>query len=641
MASSHDLCSMTTTAPRPADAQEANDHRPGVGYMPALDGLRALAVMAVVLYHGDASSLPGGFLGVEVFFVISGYLITALLIAERERTGGTAYLAFWARRARRLLPALFALVAVVATVWVVLHPDEVARLRGDIVASLGYVTNWYQIVVHQSYFEAMGRPSPLRHMWSLAVEEQFYLLWPVALAGIWRITRGRRESMAWITLALAGASTVLAVVLYHPGIDPSRVYYGTDTRASGVLLGAALAMVAPPWLMRRRVAPGAVQSLTIIGAVGLAGLVLMMLQTTEFSPFTYRGGFVVVDLLTLAVIIALVHPARTIWAKVFAFEPLLWIGRRSYGIYLWHWPVFVLTRPNADIALDGLPLLGLRLALTFAIAEVSYRFVEMPVRDGVLSRWWARRSEPDGLLPARWRRPALVGAAGFAAVALMVALATPPASTISGVDLAGVVTDDLGNLIDETTTTAPPTTVAPTTVPTTLAVAPPTTKAPTTTAPAATGRGSSTIAIGDSILLGAREAVRSALPGITVNAEVGRQFTALPSLVRSLSSAGALRSNVVIHLGTNGPPTDADLKKALDALAGVRRVVLVNTAVDRWWQDQANSSIARAAAGRSNVVVANWRAITNGRPDYFVSDGVHLTPAGAAAYAGMIASSIG
>ena len=237
--------------------------------MPALDGLRALAVMAVVLYHGEVSGLPGGFLGVEIFFVISGYLITALLISERQRTGGVAYLAFWARRARRLLPALFALAGVVGLVWVLFVPGELARIRGDFVASLTYVTNWYQILVHQSYFEAIGRPSPLRHLWSLAVEEQFYLVWPVTLAVLSRVTRGHRGRLALITGGLAIASSVWAIILFTPGVDPSRVYYGTDTRAAGVLLGAVLAIVVPPWEMHARVKAGGRWIIIGIGALGL------------------------------------------------------------------------------------------------------------------------------------------------------------------------------------------------------------------------------------------------------------------------------------------------------------------------------------------------------------------------------------
>lgn len=633
---------LTLTSPSASDERsESSRTGPTIGYMPALDGLRALAVVAVVLYHGEIGGLPGGFLGVEVFFVISGYLITSLLIAERQRTGATAYLAFWARRARRLLPALFALVGVVAVVWSLLHHDELARVRGDMVGALTYVTNWYQIIVQQSYFEAIGRPSPLRHLWSLAVEEQFYIVWPVALAVIHRVTRGRRQQMLLITGALALVSAVYAVVLFQPGVDPSRVYYGTDTRAAGVLLGAALAIAVPPWLMRARIHRNAMRTITIIGAVGLAGTVMMFMWVNEFDSFIYQGGFILLDLLTLAVIVSLVHPCRTIWSRFFALGPLLWIGRRSYGIYLWHWPIFVLTRPHLDIPMSGWSLLGLRLALTMAVAEVSYRFVEMPVRDGALGRWWAKRSQPGGLVAPRARRPAMVAGVLAMGILALVLMARPPHESLAGVDLTGAVTDSLGNVVDETTSVpnsaAPTTTVATVVVPVTPS-APTTTAAPAPIAPS--GAGGSVTAIGDSVLLGARTAVRTALPGVTVNAEVGRQFNVLPGVIRSLAGAGSLRSSVVVHLGTNGPPTEADLKKSLDALSGQRRVVLVTTSEPRSWQDLTNQRIRAAAAGRPNVVVADWNAAASGHPDYFVADGVHLSVAGAAAYANTISAAL-
>ena len=602
--------------------------------MPALDGLRALAVMAVVLYHGEVSGLPGGFLGVEVFFVISGYLITALLISERERTGGTAYLAFWARRARRLLPALFALAAVVGLVWVLFVPSELARIRGDFVAALTYVINWYQIVVHQSYFDAIGRPSPLRHLWSLAVEEQFYILWPLVLAGIYRLTRGRRGHMALVTTGLAVASAIWGVVLFTPGLDPSRVYYGTDTRASGVLLGAVLAIAVPPWRMHATRQAGARWIITGIGIVGLVGITVMTLRVNEFDPFVYQGGFVVVDLFTVAMILALVHPVNTVLARAFSISPLLWIGRRSYGIYLWHWPIFVLTRPGVDVDVNGWLLLTLRLILTFAIAEVSYRFVEMPVREGALGRWWAGRSQPGGLVPARARRPVLLVSAITLCVVLAFAVATPSTASLHGVDLSGASIDEVGNVIDVTTTLAPPPSST---------LAPGTPSAPvstTTTAPPAQGIGASTIAIGDSVLLGARSAVRNQLPGITVNADVGRQFNVLSWLIPVLRDSGDLRSTVVINLGTNGPPTESDLRKALDNLADVRRVVLVTIRAPRSWQDLTNDRIRSAAEGRSNVVVADWFSMSAGHPEFFVTDGVHLTVAGADAYAMTIASAL-
>jgi peptidoglycan/LPS O-acetylase OafA/YrhL len=602
--------------------------------MPALDGLRALAVMAVVLYHGEVSGLPGGFLGVEVFFVISGYLITALLISERQRTGGTAYLAFWARRARRLLPALFALAAVVGLVWVLFVPGELARIRGDFVAALTYVTNWYQIFVHQSYFEAIGRPSPLRHMWSLAVEEQFYIVWPLVLAGIYRLTRGRQGHMALVTLGLAVVSAVWGVLLFTPGVDPSRVYYGTDTRASGVLLGAVLAIAIPPWRMRASLHASARWIITGIGVIGLLGITYMTIKVNEFDPFVYQGGFVVVDLLTVAMILALVHPAGTVLAKAFSVSPLLWIGRRSYGIYLWHWPIFVLTRPGVDVDVNGWLLLALRLILTFAVAEVSYRFVEMPVRNGALSRWWAGRSQPGGLVPARARRPVLLASAVALCVVLAFAVATPSTASLNGVDLSGASIDEVGNVIEVGTTLAPAPSVAVT------SVAPGASSSTTSTTTPAQGIGASTIAIGDSVLLGARSAVRNQLPGITVNADVGRQFNVLSWLIPVLRNSGDLRPNVVINLGTNGPPTENDLRKALDNLADARRVVLVTTREPRSWQDLTNDRIRAAAEGRSNVVVADWFAMSAGHPEFFVSDGVHLTVAGADAYAMTIATAL-
>jgi len=602
--------------------------------MPALDGLRALAVMAVVLYHGEVSGLPGGFLGVEVFFVISGYLITALLISERERTGGTAYLAFWARRARRLLPALFVLAAGVGLVWVLFVPGELASIRGDFVAALTYVTNWYQILVHQSYFQAIGRPSPLRHLWSLAVEEQFYIVWPLVLAGIYRITRGRQGRMVLVTLGLALLSAVWGVLLFTPGVDPSRVYYGTDTRASGVLLGAVLAIAIPPWRMRAPLQAAARWIITGIGVIGLVGITYMTITVNEFDPFVYQGGFVLVDLLTVALILALVHPAGTVLATSFSVSPLLWIGRRSYGIYLWHWPIFVLTRPGVDVDVNGWLLLALRLILTFAIAEVSYRFVEMPVRNGALGRWWAGRSQPGGLVPARAHRPVLLVSAVALCVVLAFAVATPSTASLNGVDLSGASIDEVGNVIEVGTTLAPD----PSSVDTTVAPGPSSSTTSTTTL--AQGIGASTIAIGDSVLLGARSAVRNQLPGITVNADVGRQFNVLSWLIPVLRNSGDLRPNVVINLGTNGPPTENDLRKALDNLADVKRVVLVTTREPRSWQDLTNDRIRSAAEGRSNVVVADWFALSAGHPEFFVTDGVHLTVAGADAYSMTIATAL-
>jgi peptidoglycan/LPS O-acetylase OafA/YrhL/CubicO group peptidase (beta-lactamase class C family) len=356
-------------------------------YIPGLDGVRALAVIAVLLYH---AGLPvvGGFLGVESFFVLSGFLITLLLLAEWTQRDRIDLRAFWLRRARRLLPALFAMLAGVLIITGALLGGERTELGGDLLASLGYVMNWRLIASGQSYFDPLLRPSLLQHLWSLAVEEQFYLLWPLIFLGGMRLLGRARLRIA--TLVAALSSIALMAWLYRPGLDPSRIYYGTDTRAGGVLLGAALAMLLhrtpapetparwPGWL-----ADGA-------GIAALGGLIACFVWVPEWHPLLYRGGFALVDVLTALVIVGAIDPRARLTPRILGWSPLRWIGLRSYGLYLWHWPIFMVTRPALDLPLDGLPLLALRLALTGILVELSYRSIELPVRGGALERAWDR-----------------------------------------------------------------------------------------------------------------------------------------------------------------------------------------------------------------------------------------------------------
>ena len=360
-------------------------------YLPGIDGLRAIAVLAVLFYHAEVPWMPGGFLGVEVFFVISGYLITGLLLAEWRKNARINLGRFWFRRARRLLPAVFLLLLVVLLFAVLFLPNEVASLRFDVLAAAVYVSNWYQVFSHQSYFEAIGRPPLLRHLWSLAVEEQFYLVWPVILALALHWLRPRRQVVfPLLTLALAAASTALMVMMYQPDVDPSRVYYGTDTRAAGFLIGAALAM----FIALKRDAGVSSRGARVLldgsGIVALAGLIVCFVKLDEINPYLYPGGFTLVSLLTAVMIIAVVLPGKRLVPGALGNRLFAWIGLRSYSIYLWHWPIFNLTRPHLDIALDGIALLILRFALTLVCAELSYRYVERPIRDGALGRLWKR-----------------------------------------------------------------------------------------------------------------------------------------------------------------------------------------------------------------------------------------------------------
>ncbi|MDQ3705181.1 MAG: acyltransferase family protein [Chloroflexota bacterium] len=409
-------------------------------YLPGLDGLRAIAVMGVLLYHAGMLWLPGGFLGVEVFFVISGYLITSLLLSEWQRHGSVNLPAFWLRRARRLLPALFLVIAVTLAFCVLFLPEEVAGLRGDVLAATGYVTNWYLIFNQQSYFEVMGRPSLLQHLWSLAVEEQFYLLWPLLFVAGMRFLR--RGVVLLAALGGAVASFVLMALLYQPDVDPSRIYYGTDTRAAGLLMGVSLAFVWAPWQHR-----AAVQAarwrwakpllIDLVGVGALAGIVCFFLYLDEFQPFLYQGGFAALGLVTVAAIAATVHPEARLIPRLLGVVPIRWVGLRSYGIYLWHWPVFMVTRPELDVPFDGPPLFILRMGVSLALAELSYRYVETPVRTGGLAgAWRALRTRPGVTwwnLAAR-RSGTAVAFLACVAICVSVVNAQPPAppSYLSG-----------------------------------------------------------------------------------------------------------------------------------------------------------------------------------------------------------------
>ena len=431
----------TDTAAIQAQSKRSPADGPRLHYAPAIDGLRAVAVLAVLLYHGEINAFVGGFLGVEVFFTISGYLITSLLLAERAQSGDVDLPGFWFRRARRLLPAVFLLLLAVLTYAVIFLPDEVARLRSDALASAAYVTNWYLIYSQQSYFQAVGRPSLLRHLWSLAVEEQFYVLWPLIFTVAMRLWRPAYV-LGGILIGVI-LSTALMAALYQPNIDPSRVYYGTDARAAGLLVGAALAFVWKPGASHRRADR---LPLDAIGFAALGVLTFWMLSLGEFSPFLYRGGFLLLALTTAVLIAVAVSPKAQRLPALLSLRVLRYIGTRSYGIYLWHWPVYMLTRPQLDVALTGLPLLAVRLLLTFGLAELSYRFVESPIRHGALGHAWANLRTANG--PMRRRMGLSWLSATVAAIVFLVVLggsvaqaqppAPPPYLAVTSIDTLAI-----------------------------------------------------------------------------------------------------------------------------------------------------------------------------------------------------------
>ncbi|MET0275327.1 MAG: acyltransferase, partial [Acidimicrobiia bacterium] len=378
------------------DRDAAVQRLPRLGYIPALDGLRALAVGAVLAYHGDVGWIPGGFLGVDVFFVISGYLITCLLLGDWRQYGHMEFGRFYLRRARRLLPALFVMLGVVSLYSILFLPDTISELRGQVLAAIAYIENWWLIFHDVSYFVAAGRPPLLRHVWSLAVEEQFYLIWPLVLALLLRTWGHDRRKVIAAVIGLTAVSTLLMAVRYHPYQDPSRVYFGTDTRASTMLIGAILAFVWSPWRLTKNTGKGAPLVLDAFAVVGLIGVVWFFLNAGEFDPWMYRGGFTIVALLTALLLAGTVHPAARFAPAIFGLGFLRWIGVRSYGIYLWHWPIFMVTRPHSDVPITGIPLLVLRLGLTIGAAVLSFKYVEEPIRSGAIGRRLAAYRRSSG-----------------------------------------------------------------------------------------------------------------------------------------------------------------------------------------------------------------------------------------------------
>jgi peptidoglycan/LPS O-acetylase OafA/YrhL len=373
----------------------------GQRYMPGLDGLRAIAVLGVVLYHLKFGWAEGGLLGVGVFFTLSGYLITDILLNQVNR-GGIRLKSFWLARARRLLPALF-LMLVVVMAWVTaIGPHQPGDFRMAELSAVGYFNNWWLILHDVSYFARFAPPSPLNHLWSLSVEEQFYILWPFLLMTALHLVpearrkTGPRPRLAAVALGAALCSGVLMAILYHPTLDPSRVYYGTDTRALELLVGAALAMVWPSRSLTGRVTPQARRTIDAAGLAGLCVIGLMFWRSSEFSPFIYRGGFALLALGTALAVAAFAHPASRL-GPIVGCKPMQWIGERSYGIYLWTLPIIVLTSPRGAHGPNLLRAI-IQVAAIMVVAELSWRYVENPIRHGALGRLWAQRKA------GRWRR---------------------------------------------------------------------------------------------------------------------------------------------------------------------------------------------------------------------------------------------
>jgi len=674
--------------------------RSGQRYMPGLDGVRALAVLAVIAYHEQLGWAPGGLLGVGVFFTLSGYLITDLLLGHWSARGRLQLADFWMRRARRLLPALFVMLAVV-TAWVTLADRaRLSGLRGAVAAAATYSSNWFLIIQNQSYFARFAPPAPLDHLWSLAVEEQFYLAWPwlLLLGVLWlrawgprapgtrrrkgarrregaRTGRGmpgrRTGAVGWLalpTLALAAASGVAMIALYHPGLDPTRVYEGTDTRALGLLIGAALAMAWPS----RRPAPSAraVRVLVDVGGVaGLAIIALLIWRTGQYSPFIYRGGLIVLSVATAAVLAAAACPgSRT--GRVLGWGPLRWLGVRSYGIYLWHYPIIVLTSPANST--ENLTRGALQTAATIAVAALSWRFVEEPIRHGALGRLWARVRSP-GRLPRRAQLSGSARAAGLAAAAGTAGVLVVACAGLSGAVPAprasGTASLAAGSALPAPPAAAtghPPaggTGVARTSHKRHAAGTPATGLARATQPGGSVLQTScrAVVHIGDSTSEGLISPSYLPNPAQRIAAQyqdVGVQtvrtdivgarsvIETLPGTVNGLDAArtivsGGYRGCWVIALGTNDT-ADVAIGSASGRMARIQQMMATAHGQPVMWVDvisllaggpyaeanmeQWNAALRQACTRYPNMRIFDWASLA--QPSWFISDGIHYTSAG-------------
>jgi len=643
--------------------------------LPGLDGLRALAVIAVIAFHEQLSAFPGGFLGVDVFFVLSGYLITDVLVAHWNRHGHLDLRGFWARRARRLLPALAVLLVAVTAATAVIEPAQLATLRSALLAAGTYSSNWWQALAHHSYFARFGPPPPLQHLWSLAIEEQFYLVWPLLLVAMLKTCQsGRlRAGLAWLGAAL---SAVAMTLVYVPGADPSRVYYGTDTHASALFIGSALAL---SWPLRRLQALSR-DSARVPDALGLAGIAVLAWAVGHFAGtdrVLYPAGLLVAALAAGGVVLAAASPGLVSWAL--GRSVLRWIGIRSYGIYLWHWPVIAVAtaafpqqRPAGWIWLP-------EAALSVALAAASWRWVEEPIiRQGFRSTVRARSRLVTGSQAGAHRLPvrvvsalavvaavAVAGAAGYGLLhahsssglaeqiseGIKVSQQNPadpaalvPASTPGPTAPTATAPTATGSAVS--TPAGTPLPASPATDPGTGSATSPAASA--STAPAAITAatrparvtGSDVFAVGDSVMLASAVQLANALPGISIDAQVSRQVSVGLSIVQRLAAAGRLRPVVVFALGTNGAFTSQQMRQLISAVGPHRDLVLVNTYEARSWEAGVNRVIAAAARRYPHVAMANWFTAIEHRTRLLWPDEVHPQPSGARLYARMVATAV-
>ena len=570
-------------------------------YIAPIDGLRAIAVVAVLLYHAGVNWIPGGFLGVDLFFVISGYVITRLLLDSIEESSALDLRAFYAARLRRLFPSLLLMMASTTIIVAIWAPDAAKRFFQDIPYVLTGSNNWHLVANHQDYFAAIGRPPLLQHTWSLAVELQFYLIWPIILLGILKYFGKKNIARGALSIATISGFALFIFSLNVDSASSSRIshiYFGSDTHSLGLFLGAALAVSWVPQNLSKNISQRAQDFVDFIGVIGLLGLLSTFLFIDESNATLYRIAFPLAAIFGCFTLTSLVHPASR-FAPLISKKPLLWIGQRSYGIYLWHWVLFQIMRPGIDLAGDVWAINAVRILIVLGLADISLRYVEIPIRRGELALWWRglKYRTPD----VRKRGRFMVW---FTAGLTVVVLASSSTVAIYRHNHAKqeVVQTDANNAAE---------------------------------IPIIQEKKDGIWLTGDSVILGIRAKLASHYTLALVNARVGRQIQELTDVViQDLPHVAG--DTIVLDLGNNNRLTRGSVENLFALLKNQPHIVVVNTAVPRGWKDENNQIIASVAAEYSQVQVVDWASISANHPEFFGPDGVHLNDAGSSVYVAAI-----
>lgn len=574
-------------------------------YIPAIDGLRAISVIAVLLYHLTLPWWPGGFLGVDLFFVISGYVITRLILDSIERSSALDLRRFYRSRIRRLFPALIFMVVTTTLFIGVWAPETVKRFVSDLPFLFTGLMNWALVAREQDYFSTIGRPPLLQHTWSLAVEIQFYLLWPLILLFVLRFFGKKRIPAFALFFALASGTLLF---LYSVKIDAessssvSHVYFGSDTHSIGLFLGSALAVRWIPRNFSAEIAKGAKNFIDGFGIAALIGLLALFLFVDPNDPTLYRIAFPLTAIFGCMFLMSVVHPASRL-ANQITRAPMMWIGERSYGIYLWHWVVFQVTRPSVDLVGEDWALYSLRILIVFALADISYRWIEVPVRNGAIELWIKGLKYRTSVVRARQK--------SLVAIAVVALFAATTTVSINAIERTNVATDAAEVSVDENSVGSDFDPVASPNEKTGLWIA------------------------GDSVILGIRSLLEGYEPVDLINARVGRQLPELIDVVR-VDVKSVPESIAIVNLGNNGAIREEQVRELFELLKDQPNFIVVNAAVPRGWREANNEIIASVIDEYPNGRLVDWDRISTDRPEYFAPDGVHLVPTGANVYVSSI-----